>query len=309
MSRKITVLHRIFFWASILILSASLVFFLIKWNSLPDEIGIHFAADGQFDVEAEKFFGFYPHLVGGILIAVFAVAYRLINRIKTGIKISEGGETLLKTEFRLTLDALSVLISLFFANWSRSVSLQIPLDVTAVRIMFALMLAVGAAGIVSGIITYHKYREHRERTESPGRFHSVCRLIAWMLTASGLAVLAVGWDRLPADEEYYFNPDYYGLAYFANFDAYLDRRLLLIPHTLIVILLAVLEVISVKAAKAGKNALVAHTDRLKLICGVFFFFWNILLIAELGIGLVSPCLFVCLITASFIMYIKKKNKG
>ena len=309
MSKKMTVLHRIIFLMSILILASSLVFFLIKWNGLPDAIGIHFASDGSFDVEAEKFFGFYPHLAGGILIAIFAAAHFLINKVKTGIGISSEGEKLFKTEFHFTLDILSVLLSLFFANWSRCVSLQVPLNVDTVRVLTAMMLAVGAAGIISGIVTYQKHKTQKESAAGSGRSHSVCRLIAWMLTAAGIAVLAVMWDRLPTDEVYYFDPEYYGLAYFADLRAYLDRRLLLIPHGIIVVLLAVLEVISVKARKANKAALVALTDRSKLISGVFFFWWNILLANESGIGIVSPCLFISLYAVSFIIYfIQKKRK-
>ena len=307
MSKKMLVIHWALFSLSILILAASLVFFLIKWNDLPDEIGIHFASDGSFDVEAEKFFGFYPHLAGGILIAVFAVAHYLINKIKIGMSISSEGEKLFKTEFHLTLDVLSVFVSFFFANWSLSVSLQVPLNVDVAMTLAFFMFAVSAAGIVLGIITYLKHREKKETAKDSERFHSVCSLIARLLTVSGIAVLAIMWDRLPANEEYYFDPDYYGLAYFANFDAFLDKRLLFIPHILIVILLTVLEVISARAKKANKTALVALTDKLKLINGVFFFWWNMLLASELAIDIVSPCLFVLMFTASFIIYFKRRK--
>ena len=307
MSKKMIAVHRILFILSVLMLSASLVFFLIKWNELPDEIGIHFASDGQFDVEAEKFFGFYPHLVGGILIAVFQTAHHLINKIKIGLSISDEGEMLFKTVFRLTLDVLSVLVSLLFVNWSLSVSLQVPLNIDFVLILADFMFGVSAGGIVLGIITYKKHREKNVNAENSGRFHSVCRLIAWLLTVSGIIVLFIMWERLPADEEFYFDPEYYGLAYFANFDAFLDKRLLLIPHILIVVLLAVFEVISVKAKKADKSALVALTDKLKLISGVFFFWWNMVLVSELGIGIVSICLFVLLYAVSLIIYFKRKH--
>lgn len=309
MSKKMLAIHRALFLMSILILTASLVFFLIKWNSLPDEIGIHFASDGQFDVEAEKFFGFYPHLAGGLLIAVFAVANHLINKMKIGLNISEEGEKMFKTEFRLTLDVLSVLVSLIFANWSLSVSLQVPLNVDIVRILATFMFCISAAGIVLGFITYQNHKEKKENAGGFGRSRSVCRLIAWMLTAAGLIVLAVGWERIPSDEEFYFDPEYFDMAYFSNFGEYLDKRLLLIPHLAIVVLLAVLEIISVKARKANKNALVSLTDRSKLISGMFFFWWNMLLVTESSIGIVSLCLFVLLHITSFIIYLINKKRG
>lgn len=161
MNKKTLLLHRILFYASILILAASLVFFLIKWNTLPEKIGIHFAEDGQFDVTDSKLFGFYPHLIGGIFIAITAAAGFLTNKIKIGLKLTEKGEQLFKTEFRLTIDSLNVLLSLFFANWSRCVASQVPLDLTTVQILIYIMLAVIAAGSILGIIICQKYKEKK----------------------------------------------------------------------------------------------------------------------------------------------------
>ena len=69
MERKIDLIHRILFIFSIFILTASLIFYLSKWNSYPNEIGVHFGADGEYDVVASKFYGFYPHVIGGIVMA------------------------------------------------------------------------------------------------------------------------------------------------------------------------------------------------------------------------------------------------
>lgn len=303
MSKKMILIHRTIFIISILILTASLIFYLIKWNSLPDEIGMHFAADGQFDVVASKFYGFYPHLVGYIFIAGFAAAHYLINRIKTGFKISSKGEQMFRTEFHFTLDILLVLLSLYFALWSYSVALQIPLDVELVSDLVIIMLLVSMAGIASEVITYLKFKEQKEKNAgSPKQFHKLCRLIPWMLTAAEAVVLFLMWERIPSDKE-----AYYGLAYFSNFDAYLDKRLLLIPHFLIVALLVLFEIISAKAIKANKKILVDLTDKLKLISGVFFFWWDLLLVDENRIGIFSVCLFVFLCTVFFIIYLKRKK--
>lgn len=163
MSKKMIAVHRTLFLISILILAASLIFYLIKWNSLPDNIGIHFAEDGQFDVFASKFYGFYPHAVGGIFIAGAAAAHFLTDRIKLGLKISKEGERVFKTEFCFTLDCLLVLLSLFFANWSLSVAFQVPLNMSIVSILIYIMLAVIAVGIVLGVITCQKHKEKKER--------------------------------------------------------------------------------------------------------------------------------------------------
>lgn len=56
------------------LLAVSLVFFLLRWSSLPEEAGVHFDPYGAFDVYASRFYGFYPHIVGAIGIAVLGVA-------------------------------------------------------------------------------------------------------------------------------------------------------------------------------------------------------------------------------------------
>ncbi len=307
MNRKITILHSVLFAASILILTASLVFYLAKWNSLPSEIGIHFDSDGQFDVNASKFYGFYPHIVSGILTAGLGFAVSLIQRKKTGLSISSQGELHFKAEFCLTLDCLSVLLNLFFANWSRCVSFQIPLNPEFMGNLELVMFAVIIIGIISEVITCKKYKIQQENAENSGTMHRLCRLIPWLLTVFAVLLLAFIWERLPAQEEFYQNTDYYGLAYFANFGTFLDKHFLLIPHVLIVILLTVLEILSVKAVKCNQNALLSLTDKLKLISGIFFCWWNFLLMQEIRIGMFSTGLFLVLCAVSFVTYFRKKN--
>ena len=190
---------------------------------------MHFAPDGQFDVTASRFYGFYPHVVGGILTAALGFSASLIQKKETGLQISSQGEAHFKTELCLTLDCLSVLLSVFFANWSRCVSFQIPLNVKFMGNLELVMFAVITFGIVSEVITCKKHKIQQESAKNSGTMHRLCRLIPWLLTVSEALLLAVIWERLPHQEEFYQNPDYYGLAYFANFDAFLDKRFLLIP--------------------------------------------------------------------------------
>ena len=307
MNEKIKLIHRILLTVSILILGASLVFYLIKWGDYPEEIGVHFDSDGGFDVVASKFFGFYPHVIGGIVIAGIAFACRLIGKRKTGLRISEKGEEHFRTELCLTLDCIALLVSLFFALWSVSVALQLPLDTDKARLIFGLIAAAAAVGIIAETVTYIRHREKGERSASSGLSHRLCRLIPWLLTAGAAAALAECWERYPSDEALYEDPAYRGLVYSANFDAYYDRKLLLIALIAVLILLTVLEVISVRAAKAEKQPLVALADKLKLLTGVFFFWWFLQLLCELGIGVVSVGAFALLFTASFVIYAKSRK--
>jgi len=306
MNKKISVIHYILFFISVFLLSASLVLYLSKWNGYPEEIGIHFDSDGQYDVIASKFYGFYPNVVGSIVIAGLAFSCHLIHKKKTGLAVSEKGEMLFKSELCLTLDCLSVLLSIFFSFWSRAISFQIPLDANFMGNLEFVILIITAIGIVSEIITYQKYKIREQTAENSGVSHRLCRLIPWMLTIAGILILLISWERLPHGDEFENNPEYFGLAYFANFDIFLDKSLLLIPHIINIILLVILEIFSVRAVRTEKTALISLTDRLKLISGIFFFWWNLLLIQELPIGIISSILFVCLCILFFIIYQKEQ---
>jgi len=308
MNGKIKTVHRILLIVSILILGASLVFYLIKWGAYPEEIGVHFDSDGGFDVVASKFFGFYPHVVGGIIIAGIALSCRLIGKRKTGLRISQKGEEHFRAELCLTLDCIALLVSLFFAYWSSCVALQQPLDTDKARLVFGLIAAASVTGIIAEMVTYIRYREKAEKTAPSGLSHRLCRLIPWLLTAGAAAALAECWGRYPSDEALYEDPAYRGLVYSANFDAYYDRKLLLAILLAFLVLLTVLEIISVRAAKAEKQPLVSLTDKLKLLTGVFFFWWYLQLLSQLAIGPVSVGAFALLCVLSFVIYARSRKR-
>ena len=308
MNGKIKAVHRILLTVSILILGASLVFYLIKWGDYPEEIGVHFDSDGGFDVVASKFFGFYPHVIGGIIIAGIALSCRFVGKKKTGLRISEKGEEHFRAELCLTLDCIALLVSLFFAYWSVCVALQQPLDTDKGLLILGFIAATSAVGIAAETVTYIRYREKGGKAAPSGLFHRLCRLIPWLLIAGAAAALAECWERFPLDDALYEDPAYRGLVYSANFDVYYDRKLLLIALIVVIILLTVLEIISVRAAKAEKQPLVSLTDKLKLLTGVFFFWWFFMLLMQIAIGAVSVGAFALLFTASFVIYAKSRKR-
>ena len=307
MNGKIKTVHRILLTVSILILGASLVFYLIKWEDFPEEIGVHFDSDGSFDVVASKFFGFYPHLIGSIVIAGIALSCRLIGKRKTGLRISEKGEEHFRIELCLTLDCIALLVSLFFALWSLSVSLQQSLDTDKVLLILGLIAVASVAGVMAEIVTYIRHREKARKAAPSGIFHRLCRLIPWLLTAGAAAALAECWERYPSDDALYDDPAYHGLVYSANFDVYYDRKFLLAALLAVLGLLIVVEIISVREAKAGKQPLVSLIDRLKLLTGVFFFWWYLLLMSEFAIGPVSVSVFALLCMISFVLYARSRR--
>ena len=307
MNKTVILLHRTLMILCILILGGSLVYYLTKWGSLPDEPGIHFDSDGKFDVYASKIYGFYPHLIGGIALVIAAVAGHLIAKKNTGLNVSEKGENIIKAEILLTVDIITVFVDLMFLYWSLCVSRQHFMNTNISLTFLGAAFAAGLIGIITEIITAARHKPKSDTQKDTGAFHRSCRIAAWLLTGLSVILLAFVWERLPADD---ITDQYHGLAYFANFDAYMNKCLLLVPYAVCVIILAVLEVISVRAIKKDSKALVRFTDRLKLINGLFFFWWDLMLMSEAKIGAVSVCIYIGLTVLFAVLYIfhKKGNQ-
>ena len=308
MNKAVLTIHRALYAVNVLIWLGSVGFFLSKWSSLPREIGIHFGGDGDFDVVAAKVFGFYPHVIGLIVLAGMTVAFIVVRRRKTGLKITEKGEAIFKSELILTLELFLMYCMALVAVWTRSVSLQVPIDTEFVGNLSLIMLAVLAIGIVSEVITCIIHRDKSAEKKDTMLFHRLARLIAWLLTFGDVWMLAESWVRHPADEKFYFDPDYYGLAYFVNLDRFLDKHWLILPQVVTVVILIVLEVISVRAVKSQKSALVKLTDDLKLFSGIFLFIVKMLLCSEQKIGMGFVIFFAILYVIAFTLYFVRKRK-
>ncbi len=158
MSKKVQIFHRIFIITSIAFLLLSLVFYLIRWNSLPDEPGVHFGSDCQFDVYGSKFYGFYPHLVGAVFTAGFWFAGGFVGKKNTGLHVDETGERRIKNELCVTLDIIMLLQALFFSYWSLCVSLQQPLNNIIAGISAPVLFGTGLAGFIIQTVTYIRHR-------------------------------------------------------------------------------------------------------------------------------------------------------
>lgn len=141
---------------------ASLIYLAIKWNALPDTIGVHFnPPTGEFDLYDEKIFALYPYGVWFGAMLVLEIAGILVNKIKTGMKIMAEGERVFRRITFILLDVIKICLSIFWLNWSICVIRQtqmivwIPLAVSeVVRIAFVLFL-------IAVIVIRIKYRENK----------------------------------------------------------------------------------------------------------------------------------------------------
>ena len=114
------------------IFAVSLFHFIINYGKLPDEAGVHFAGNGQFDVYDSKVYGFYPFIVSFVALILTYLFERAAGskKVKLGMKLNEKGETLFRGTIVLGLAVEGFLITMVFAYyWARSVEQQIPLPV------------------------------------------------------------------------------------------------------------------------------------------------------------------------------------
>ena len=159
MNKAVLTIHRVLYAINVLIWLGSVGFFISKWSTLPSDIGIHFGADGDFDVVAAKVFGFYPHVIGLIILAGMTVAFIVVSKRKTGLKITEKGEVIFKSELIITLELFLMYCMALVAVWTRSVSLQVPIDQGFVGDLSLIMLAVVGVGVAAEVITCCIHRD------------------------------------------------------------------------------------------------------------------------------------------------------
>ena len=297
MNKKAVIVHRILYWGNVLSLLIGLVYFLSRWNNLPVEMGIHFGGDGNFDGTGERFYGFYPTVVGTLFCLGIAVADRLIMKKSTGLKITEKGEQLFRTELLLNLDILLFIPTVHFTDWEFAVADQRSLNLKLTGKIVGVLLLLMFAGIIVQIVTCVKYRQKQEAAEqakTTDTMHRVCRLAAWLLFGASCLVTALVWEmEIVTDGKMQIGNGFY------------SRVVLLIPIVLQLLLTVIFEVITVKAKSPS---VIWLADRLKLTVSLFFFWWVLLLDAGNAIGAVSSCLFLLLCTAETIIFINKSKK-
>ncbi|MBR1739435.1 MAG: hypothetical protein IJ737_03995 [Ruminococcus sp.] len=314
MTKKVLFIHRLLYLIAVLPLCATFFYYLCKWNSLPSQTGIHFDSEGNFDVVASRIFGFYPHLIGGIIIIGISFAIHLIKKKSTGLKLDEKGEGLFKTELLLTLDFFLIMWTSYFTLWSISVSEQIPLPKNILGELLNAVSCLLSLGIAAMVVTYnrHKMKEEKKKWSLlENRFspleHRLCRIVSWLLAVGGVLTLIEVWGRLPGGDRYY-DPDYDGLAYFANLGAYLDKRLLIIPSALIFVFLTVMEILGTRALKREDILRASLIDGIKLPTAVFTFAANIILLTEMKIGIVFVILYAIFIFVPVFKYFYSRRK-
>ena len=123
--------HLIILALCLIPLLIGLVWFIAKYSSLPDPMGIHFGFDEKthesiFDVVDNKIFGIYPFVAGFGLIGLLSLCGLFVRRVKPSKKVTEKGDVIMRQFVLCIIDALNIIISIYFTVWTYCIVTQRP---------------------------------------------------------------------------------------------------------------------------------------------------------------------------------------
>lgn len=149
MSKPIKVFCKLLTAAAYFVLVACVIYVIASWSNISDTVGMHFAADGSFDLYRSKNVAFYhPFTADALLLILLEIFGFLTKRLKPGIKINERGAAIIKTAILIYLNVIKLSVSAFFAHWIDCVVRQKWLNTSfAVAIIF-----IFAAGFIAVLI-------------------------------------------------------------------------------------------------------------------------------------------------------------
>lgn len=153
MGRTVKIIHIALTAIAWGIFIASLIRFAAAWSSLPENIGIHFASDGQFDMISKKSYAAYPYIVTIVALAFFELSALLSKKIKTDVRISEKGNLKIRAALKILLDIFKIGFSFFFSGvWADCVIRQRPLNTSIPAAVMLIMAAAFCAFVIAAIV-------------------------------------------------------------------------------------------------------------------------------------------------------------
>ncbi len=107
---------------SFALLGVSLIWLLTVYGSFPEEIGIHFGEDNEFDVYASKWLAFFPFIAGFGLTIVFTVGDIAVSRAKCiSKKLSEDDDIFVRKILLIAFDSMKLFWAVFYTIWAHCV--------------------------------------------------------------------------------------------------------------------------------------------------------------------------------------------
>lgn len=98
------------------------VYMLSVYRDFPEQIGIHYGDDNEFDIYASKWQAFFPFMAGFVLVGIFTLAQIVAKKIKRiGKKLSEKDDRFIRMTFIAALDTMKLFWAVFYTIWAHCV--------------------------------------------------------------------------------------------------------------------------------------------------------------------------------------------
>ncbi|MGB4092733.1 MAG: hypothetical protein WBK46_12465 [Ruminococcus flavefaciens] len=98
------------------------VYMLRVYGDFPEEIGIHFGEDNEFDVYYSKWLAFFPFMAGFGLAIVFTVGEIAVSRAKCiSKKLSEDDDIFVRKVLLAALGSMKLFWAEFYSIWAHCV--------------------------------------------------------------------------------------------------------------------------------------------------------------------------------------------
>ena len=130
-------------------LTVYFLYMIAVFRDFPEQIGIHYGDDNEFDVYASKWLAFFPFMAGFGLVGIFTLAGVAAKKVKNiGKKLSEEDDRFIRMTFIAALDAMKLFWAVFYTIWAHCVIHQTRMFTFGLPIMefqtLPLLIIVGA---------------------------------------------------------------------------------------------------------------------------------------------------------------------
>lgn len=124
-NKKYVDIHSVINFISFGMLAVYFVYMLTVFGNFPEQIGIHYGEDNEFDVYASKAYAFFPFIAGFGLATVFTVGSIAVNKVKCiSKKLSETDDIFVRKTVLIVLDAMKLFWAIFYIIWAHCVMHQ-----------------------------------------------------------------------------------------------------------------------------------------------------------------------------------------
>jgi len=136
---------------------------LFAYHSLPNELGVHYAPNGTFDVITSKddiLLISYPYIMSFVILIVSEILMLVIKKIKVGFKIKKTGEKSLKELIKSLINITKLTYVIYLCViWSECMIKQLNINPTFMKIFIYVYLFITIVNfifIIKTIKAYHK---------------------------------------------------------------------------------------------------------------------------------------------------------